>query len=163
VAEEISREKPNDSRSGLWKFVRAAGKIAEDCGSTTCIITGETSVPQRIFQSRFAVDRSNILRLATSKMLNLKVRLFALVLILLFAGMAYYNWHQLHSEGKYSMKMAAFGPVGVVGGLFLLVFPSKVGKPQTLVDKLIVLGVLIVGLAAGLLNWYLMDPGFSGR
>jgi len=96
-------------------------------------------------------------------MLNLKVRLFALVLILLFAGMTYYNWHQLHNEGEYSTKMAAFGPVGVIGGLFVLVFPSKVGKPQTLVDKLIVLGVLIVGLAAGLVNWYLMDPGFFGR
>jgi hypothetical protein len=47
--------------------------------------------------------------------------------------------------------------------LFLLVFPSKVGKPQTLADKLIVLGVFVVGLAAGLMNWYLMDPGFFGR
>jgi hypothetical protein len=83
-------------------------------------------------------------------MLNLKVRLFALMLIVLFAGMTYYNWHQLHSEGKYSLKMAAFGPVGVVGGLFLLVLPSKVGKPQTLTDKLLVLGVLILGLAAGI-------------
>lgn len=96
-------------------------------------------------------------------MRSLKVRLFALALILLFSGMVYYNWHQLYSEGKYSLKMAAFGPVGVVGGLFLLVCPSKVGKPETLTDKLIVLGVLIVGLAAGLVNWYLMDPGFFGR
>lgn len=101
--------------------------------------------------------------LATLQMLNLKVRLFGLVLILLFGGMTYYNWHQLNSEGKYSMKMAAFGPVGLVGGLFLLLFPSKVGKPQTLADKLIVIGVLILGLAAGLVNWYLMDPGFFGR
>jgi hypothetical protein len=93
----------------------------------------------------------------------LKVRLFALVLILLFAGMTYYNWHQLYSEGKYSLKMAAFGPVGIVGGLFLLVFPSKVGKPQTTTDKLIVLGVFIFGLIAGLANWYLMDPGFFGK
>lgn len=96
-------------------------------------------------------------------MLNLKVRLFALLLIILFAGMTYYNWQQLHGEGKYSLKMAAFGPVGVVGGLFLLVFPSKMGKPQTPADKLIVLGVLVLGLAAGLMNWYLMDPGFFGR
>lgn len=96
-------------------------------------------------------------------MLNLKVRLFALVLIVLFAGMTYYNWHQLYGEGKYSTKMAAFGPVGLVGGLFLLLFPTKVGKPQTLADKLIVLGVLVLGLAAGLVNWYLMDPAFFGR
>ena len=96
-------------------------------------------------------------------MLNLKTRLFALVLILLFAGMTYYNWHQLQSEGKYSLKMAAFGPVGIVGGLFLLALPTKVGKPQTLVDKLLVLGVLILGLGAGLANWYLMDPGYFGK
>ena len=95
-------------------------------------------------------------------MAYLKVRLFALVLILLFAGMVYYNWHQLQSDGKYSMKMAAFGPVGIVGGLFLLLVPSKVGKPQTLADKLLVIGVFVVGLAAGLVNWYLMDPGFFG-
>ena len=94
---------------------------------------------------------------------SLKIRLFALALILLFAGMTYYNWHQLHSEGKYSLKLAAFGPVGVVGGLFLLVFPSKVGKPQTTADKLIVLVVFVVGFAAGLVNWYLMDPAFFGR
>ena len=96
-------------------------------------------------------------------MLNLKVRIFALVLILAFAGMVYYNWHQLQSEGSYSLKMAAFAPLGVVGGFFLLLFPSKVGKPQTTQDKLIVLAVFVVGLVAGLVNWYLMDPGFFRR
>jgi hypothetical protein len=30
-------------------------------------------------------------------------------------------------------------------------------------DKIIVLLVFGVGLAAGLLNWFLMDPGFFGR
>lgn len=94
---------------------------------------------------------------------NLKVRLFAFVLIAVFGGLVYYGWHQLLSEGEYSMKFAAFGPVGVVGGLFLLLFPSKVGKPQTTFDKFLVIGVLVIGLAAGLLNWYLMDPGFFGR
>ena len=93
-------------------------------------------------------------------MLNLKVRIFALLLILAFAGMVYYNWHQLQSEGSYSLKMAAFAPLGVVGGFFILLFPSKVGKPQTTQDKLIVLAVFVVGVAAGLVNWYLMDPGF---
>ena len=96
-------------------------------------------------------------------MRNLKVRLFALVLILLFAGLIYYNWHQLQSEHKYSLKMATFAPVGMVGGFFLLVFPARAGKPQTLVDKLIVLAVFVVGLVAGLINWYLMDPAFFGR
>jgi hypothetical protein len=96
-------------------------------------------------------------------MRHLKTRLLGLALILLFAGLTYYNWHQLHGEGRYSLKMAAFGPVGVVGGLFLLLFPGKGGKPETTRDKVIVLLVFGVGVLAGLLNWYLMDPGFFGR
>ena len=96
-------------------------------------------------------------------MRHLKSRLLGVGLILLFAGLTYYNWHQLHSEGSYYMKLAAFGPVGVVGGFFLLLFPDKSGKPETTGDKVIVLLVFSVGLAAGLLNVYLMDPGFFGR
>ena len=75
----------------------------------------------------------------------------------------YVNWHQLTTSGTYSMKLAAFTPVGIIGGLFLFLFPSRAGKPTTTADKLLVLGVFIVGLLAGLVNWYLMDPGFFGR
>jgi len=96
-------------------------------------------------------------------MQHLKIRLFALVLIVVFAGIIYLGWHQLLTEGKYSLKMAAFGPVGLVGGLFLLVFPTMWGKPTTTREKVIVLLVFGIGLIAGLVNWYLMDPGFFGR
>jgi lipid-A-disaccharide synthase-like uncharacterized protein len=92
-----------------------------------------------------------------------KGRLLGLVIIAVFAGLTYYNWYQLNTEGKYSLKLAAFGPVGIVGGLFLLLFPSKGGKPETTRDKLVALLVFAVGLVAGLYNWYLMDPGFFGR
>jgi lipid-A-disaccharide synthase-like uncharacterized protein len=92
-----------------------------------------------------------------------KGRLLGLVIIAVFAGLTYYNWHQLNTEGKYSLKLAAFGPVGIVGGLFLLLFPSKGGKPETTRDKLVALLVFAAGLLAGLYNWYLMDPGFFGR
>ena len=94
---------------------------------------------------------------------HLKARLLGLGLIVLCAGLTYYNWSQLHSEGRYSLKMAAFGPVGVVGGLFVLLFPGKGGKPETTRDKIIVLLVFGVGVVAGLFNWYLMDPGFFRR
>jgi hypothetical protein len=93
---------------------------------------------------------------------HLKARLFAVVIILISAGMIYYNWRQLIGEGSYSMKLAAFGPVGVVGGLFLLLFPGKGGRPETAKDKVIALLVFGAGLAAGLYNWYRMDPGFFG-
>lgn len=94
---------------------------------------------------------------------HLKSRLVAIVVILISVGLIYYNWQQLNGEGRYSMKLAAFGPVGVVGGLFLLLFPGKGGKPETAKDKVVALVVFGVGLVAGLYNWYLMDPGFFGR
>jgi len=92
----------------------------------------------------------------------LKQRLFALALIVGFAGLTYYNWRQLWQENKYSLKMAAFGPLGVVGGFFLLLFPTMMGKPNTTQERVLVLVVFVVGLIAGLINWYLMDPGFFG-
>ena len=94
---------------------------------------------------------------------RLKARLLAVIIIAVFSGLIYYNWHQLNTEGRYSLKLAAFGPVGVVGGLFLLLFPGKGGKPETTRAKIIALLVFGLGSAAGLYNWYLMDPGFFGR
>ena len=96
-------------------------------------------------------------------MKHIKARLLAVAIIVLFSGLIYFNWQQLNDEGRYSMKLAALGPVGVVGGLFLLLFPAKGGKPETAGDKVVALLVFAVGLAAGLYNWYLMDPGFFGR
>jgi hypothetical protein len=96
-------------------------------------------------------------------MSHLKARIFGLILIIVCVGLVYYNWHQLLQEGSYSLKLAAFGPVGVVGGLFLFLFPAHGGKPTTTKEKIIVLLVFGLGLVAGLVNWYLMDPGFFGR
>jgi hypothetical protein len=93
----------------------------------------------------------------------IKQRIIAVLLILFSAAMIYYGWYRLHEEGVYSLKMAAFAPLGLVGGLFLLIFPSLGGKPTTTKEKIIVLVVFVVGMAAGLVNWYLMDPGFFGR
>jgi hypothetical protein len=36
------------------------------------------------------------------------------------------------------------------------------GKPDTTKQKLIVFAVFAIGLVAGLINWFLMDPGFFG-
>jgi hypothetical protein len=93
-------------------------------------------------------------------MRHLKARLLAIVLIAVFAGLTYLGWHQLTTEGRYSLKLAAFAPVGIVGGFFLLIFPAKAGKPVTTGDKIMVLIVFAIGLVAGFCNWYLMDPGF---
>ena len=95
-------------------------------------------------------------------MTHIKARLFAIALILVGAVLIYINWHQLNAEGKYSLKIAAFAPLCAVGGVFVFFFPSKAGKPVTTGDKIITMVVFVIGLLAGLVNWYLMDPGFFG-
>lgn len=89
-----------------------------------------------------------------------KMRVFGLALIIVCAGLLYYEWQRLSQEGRYSMKVATFAPLCVVGGIFMLLFPTRAGRPETVSDKLAVFLVLILGLAAGVLNLYLMDPGF---
>ena len=95
-------------------------------------------------------------------MAYLKQRIIAILLILFSAAMIWYGWYRLREEGVYSLKMAAFAPLGVVGGLFLLLFPSFGGKPTTTKQKLVVFVVFVIGMLVGLVNWFLMDPGFFG-
>ncbi|HEX4949588.1 MAG TPA: hypothetical protein VFZ34_23130 [Blastocatellia bacterium] len=91
------------------------------------------------------------------------IRLFALAIIAVCAGLIYYNWQQITTGGSYYPKMAVMAPVGVIGGLFMLLFPRKVGKPETTGDKVLVMLVFAIGLAAGAVNLYLMDPSFFGQ
>lgn len=93
-------------------------------------------------------------------MKHFKERVFALLLIAISVFLVYYNWQQLFQQREYSTKLAAFAPLVGVGALFWLIFPSMGGKPETLKEKLILMIVLIVGLLAGLYNWFLMDPDF---
>lgn len=94
---------------------------------------------------------------------HFKARIFALLLIVVSVVLIYINWQQLLQDGTYSLKLAAFGPVVGIGGVYLMLFPSMAGKPTTAKAKIIALIVLAIGLVAGLINWYLMDPGFFGR
>jgi len=96
-------------------------------------------------------------------MSHLKSRLLGLVILIVFAGLGYYNWQQLIGKGQYSLKIAAFTPLGILGGIFLILFPGMGGKPETTKEKLIVMMVLVIGMAAGVVNVYLMNPDFFGR
>jgi hypothetical protein len=96
-------------------------------------------------------------------MKHFKTRILAVILTVGSAVLVYYNWQQLLQHREYSTKLAAFAPVVGIGGLFLLFFPAIVGKPETGREKLIVMLVFVIGLAAGLYNWYLMDPVFFGK
>ena len=95
-------------------------------------------------------------------MLYIKQRLLAVLLILGSIGMIYYGWYSLRTEGVYYLKMAAFSPLLGIGGLFLLLFPSMGGKPNTTKERVIVFAIFGIGIVAGLVNWFLMDPGLFG-
>ena len=95
-------------------------------------------------------------------MLYVKQRIVAILLVLGSIAMIYYGWYSLRTQGVYYLKMAALAPLLGVGGIFLLFFPSMGGKPNTTKDRVIVLVVFAVGIIAGLINWFLMDPGFFG-
>jgi hypothetical protein len=92
----------------------------------------------------------------------MKQRLLAVLLILGSIAMIYYGWYSLRESGVYYLKMAAFAPLLGVGGIFLLFFPSMGGKPNTTKEKVIMMLVFAIGILAGLVNWFLMDPGFFG-
>ncbi|MFN7928445.1 MAG: hypothetical protein U0Y68_10945 [Blastocatellia bacterium] len=92
----------------------------------------------------------------------IQIRLFALAVMLAAGGLTYYNWYRLEHEGRYSLKLAAFGPVCIIGGLFLLFFPTYIGKPETTREKVVVMTVFGLGLAIGLGNLFLMDPQMFG-
>ena len=96
-------------------------------------------------------------------MKHLQFRLFALGIAALFAGLTWYNWYKLSAEGRFYTQMAVFGPLGVVFGIFLMLFPQYGGRPETTTARVVVLLVFVVGLAAGLYNMYLMDPSFFGQ
>lgn len=92
----------------------------------------------------------------------IKQRLFAVALILASIAMVYYGWYQLRENGTYYPKMAAFSPLLGVGGIFLLLFPSMSGKPNTTKERVIVIVVFAIGMLVGLVNWFMMDPSFFG-
>lgn len=96
-------------------------------------------------------------------MMLLKMRLLALLVILGGGGLTYYNWYDLQNSGRYSLRLATFAPLVLIGGIFMLFFPAKAGKPTTTQDKVFSFFVLGLGLIAGLVNLYLMDPHMFGR
>jgi hypothetical protein len=72
-------------------------------------------------------------------------------------AMTVYNWYQLSSEHTFFPMFALSGPVLVVGGLAGLFMP-RVNRRW---DTVIYVTVLVVGLALGGLNAYLMEHYFK--
>ncbi len=88
----------------------------------------------------------------------LKQRITAVILTLASTAILYQTWFEAERGGGYFLKAAAFAPLGIVAGIFLIFFPKFGGKPETTRAKIVVLSVFAVGVLIGLFNWYLIDP-----
>lgn len=93
----------------------------------------------------------------------LLIRLFALLGSAVAAGITYYNWMQLNTEGEYSTRAAVLAPAFVILSLLVFLFPKYIGRPETTKDTIIIMFVFILGVAAGVYNLYLMDPSMFGQ
>jgi hypothetical protein len=88
----------------------------------------------------------------------IKQRFFGLLIALISTGVLYWTWYDAQQNGGYYIKAAAFAPLGIVMGIFLIFFPQFSGKPETAREKFITLTVFGIGMLCGLFNWYLIDP-----
>lgn len=88
----------------------------------------------------------------------LKQRIMALIITLVSVLIFYLTWREAIIKGSYYLKAAAFTPLGIVAGIFLMIFPQFYGKPESTKEKVVGFAVLLVGMLVGLFNWYLIDP-----
>ena len=91
---------------------------------------------------------------------TLRSRLTAIAFILAGAGAWWYVWHQLVTEGAYSLRLSLVGPFGVFGGFFLLVRPQWSGPWRSdtpTAQKAGTIAMIAVILAALGIYYYLMQ------
>jgi len=94
---------------------------------------------------------------------HLKARIFALLLISCLRGFDLLQLASTAAAGKLFIQVGRVRTIGVVGGFFLLMFPGRGGKPLPQKSGCWCCLVFVIGLIAGLINVYLMDPGMFGK
>ena len=88
----------------------------------------------------------------------MKRRVLLALFTLLCLGATLYNWHILRLESRYYPKLAIFAPCGAILFGAVSLFPKLTGPvaPEEKRKKYLQGAVLLLGLAAGLINWYAM-------
>ena len=90
------------------------------------------------------------------------IRLFGLAVAALSYWLVNSQWASFAADGIFSLRYVVAGPIGIVMGIFLFLFPKFVGVPEKTSEKIIVSIVFLLGIAAGFYNLYLMDPSKLG-
>ena len=86
-------------------------------------------------------------------------RLFLAIAALLGVAATIYNWYLVSSEHRYYPKLAFFAPCGAILFAAASIVPGLTGpvSPGDTQKKYRQGALLLIGLAAGLLNWYFMS------
>lgn len=92
-----------------------------------------------------------------------RIRMFLLGVILCLAGLVYYEWQRALETFHYSPKMAVLGPFAITIALYLLILPTRLGKPNSAGEMKSIIAVIALGVMAGLVNLYLIDPSMFGK
>jgi hypothetical protein len=80
----------------------------------------------------------------------------AILMLLFFIGIGFYNWHSLLNRRYYYPKMAFLTPLGILIFSGLAVSPGFIHRPRDTKYKVQIWILLLVGLGLGALNFYLM-------
>ena len=92
---------------------------------------------------------SPILTLLTS-------RFGAFLLLLVFIGVGIYNWYSLINNRYYYPKVAFLTPLGILMFTLCTISPGFVNRPRDTKYKTQIWILLVIGLALGGLNFYLI-------
>ena len=127
-------------RCGMVNF--AAALACKGCGAS---LSGKIETNQTIFTQ----PQNPFGRFATS-------RPGAILFLLFFIALGFYNWHSLLTRRYYYPKMAFLTPLGILMFSVLAVSPGFIHRPRDTKYKVQMWILLIVGLALGALNFYLL-------
>ncbi len=95
-----------------------------------------------------------------------RARLVGLVAIAIGVGGWWYNWHLAATEGQFYIKLCILGPLGLAGGILMLVRPEWAGplrSDSTRAHKIALIAVLGFMFVASGIDMYLLKHNRSPR
>lgn len=103
------------------------------------------------------LDRSNSMN-QTQRLV--RIRLFGLLMIAIGLAGRWYNWHLATTADHFYIKATLLGPLGVFGGLLLLIRPDWAGpgrKDSTPAHKAALIAVIALMAVGGGIDFYLLQ------
>src|SRR6185436_10155468 len=95
-----------------------------------------------------------------------RARLFGLLMIAIGVGGWWYNWHLAATEGQFYIKLCLLGPLGLAGGMLMLLRPEWAGplrSDSTRAHKIALAAVVGFMFVASGIDMYLLKHSRPSR